>query len=677
MTAGTGVRRHPLVPAVVLLAAGVGLGLLLRAQGLQNAANWAQLVSVPLAIASLLLQRQAPAVVGTLDQVSHAQRKLANLVLVQWEDEIRLRQLDNPGTLGVRWRLADEPALAGRTDRIDELAATFRGHASRRMVVVGEPGMGKTSLAVLLVRELVASQADGDPVPVLLSLSSWHPAQPLHDWLTRRIAKEYPALGAAELGGDAVRRLIAEHRVLPVLDGLDELPEALRPAALTALNEAMTRDDQLILTCRRDEYETAVAEGGDIARAIVIEPLPLTTSDVVGYLTDCLRNRSDRSWATLLAALDDIPASPLASALATPLDLWLLRKIYIDARSDPAELLDSARFPTSAAITRHLLDHLPDALIRADQAQSGGDKAGWDPADVKRWLAFLARHLDSTDDRDLAWWRLHRAVDTGPRYRAGIGLAWGLGFGLLTGLVGGLYGLLFDAPAVGLVVGLVTGFGTGLGYAMAAGHHAEPAYANLRLRGRGRLLLTSTAQPMVLWVASGLGIGTLFQFVLGVDFWSFVLIGAVFGLLHGLMVWIATLATDDRAQSPVSTLRADLQLVSIRTLGFGVVGGLVIGLVTDLVGYPALLGSLVLVALIVVLQDRDVPPALASLVYVSAVCVLRLRRRTPFRLMRFLDGAHRLGLLRRAGRVYQFRHANLQEHLAESDDGPAPDSASS
>lgn len=38
--------------------------------------------------------------------------------------------------------------------------------------------------------------------------------------------------------------------------------------------------------------------------------------------------------------------------------------------------------------------------------------------------------------------------------------------------------------------------------------------------------------------------------------------------------------------------------------------------------------------------------------------------RLPWRLMHFLDDAHRRGVLRQAGGVYQFRHARVQERLA-------------
>lgn len=48
------------------------------------------------------------------------------------------------------------------------------------------------------------------------------------------------------------------------------------------------------------------------------------------------------------------------------------------------------------------------------------------------------------------------------------------------------------------------------------------------------------------------------------------------------------------------------------------------------------------------------------------VVTLKLARsgRSPRQLMLFLDDAHRLGLLRAVGPIYQFRHAEFQDHLA-------------
>ena len=43
---------------------------------------------------------------------------------------------------------------------------------------------------------------------------------------------------------------------------------------------------------------------------------------------------------------------------------------------------------------------------------------------------------------------------------------------------------------------------------------------------------------------------------------------------------------------------------------------------------------------------------------------LALRGRLPWRLFAFLEDAHKKGLLRQVGDVYQFRHARLQDRLA-------------
>ncbi len=43
---------------------------------------------------------------------------------------------------------------------------------------------------------------------------------------------------------------------------------------------------------------------------------------------------------------------------------------------------------------------------------------------------------------------------------------------------------------------------------------------------------------------------------------------------------------------------------------------------------------------------------------------LAMRHRLPWQLMGFLDDAHRRGVLRQSGAVYQFRHIELQHRLA-------------
>jgi hypothetical protein len=55
--------------------------------------------------------------------------------------------------------------------------------------------------------------------------------------------------------------------------------------------------------------------------------------------------------------------------------------------------------------------------------------------------------------------------------------------------------------------------------------------------------------------------------------------------------------------------------------------------------------------------------ASASGAWLACCALLSWRSRLPLRLMSFLEEAHRRGVLRQAGGVYQFRHALLQERL--------------
>jgi len=60
---------------------------------------------------------------------------------------------------------------------VGEITAAFRGLPPRQLVVLGEPGAGKSVLAVLLTRGLLGERRPDDPVPVLLPVASWNPAE--------------------------------------------------------------------------------------------------------------------------------------------------------------------------------------------------------------------------------------------------------------------------------------------------------------------------------------------------------------------------------------------------------------------------------------------------------------------------------------------------------------------
>jgi len=533
---------------------------------------------------------------ATADQVGQARESLAGWVLDQWRHEALARSLGNPQPMPVQWRLAEhavmdrarfitvgELSFKGCSDRIGPLVEQFRGLLRRRLVILGGPGSGKTTLAVQLLLELLATSRPGDPIPVLLSLASWDPATHprLHGWLAERLAADYPSLRA--FGPDLARALAEQGHLLPILDGLDELPLARQPEVITALNASLTEADQLVLTCRTREYTTAIAEAHSVLTgAAVIESEPLSAAQAAEYLEACLGPDLSSSWRGVLDRLRAGRAGPVATVVATPLGLWLVRTVYLTPHLDPRPLL-TGELPCDAAQLRaHLFDRLiPAVLTTRPPSRNPHDacrpRRSWEGTKVVSWLTYLAEHLDRTETRDLLWW--HLARHTLPRRTLRLWV--GLGVGLVAGLGLGLGAGLGAGPViVGLVTGLAAGLGAGLGAGLMVGLRRhdwltdEPAYANLHVKHRTGLLVRD--------LGLGLGTGLVAGMVTGLTG------GLVTGLLTETGVRLADTAdTGVRLAGGVAAgvmfgMMAGLGIGLLFDLGIGVVTGLVRGLVVGL-----------------------------------------------------------------------------------------------
>lgn len=658
-----------------------------------------------------------------------AQNDLAVAVRDQWTEEAGARSLRAPEPMRVSLaavggsvarelpKVLDPSASEGPPgpicDDISDVARMLRLVRSRQLVILGGPASGKTVTALLLTLDLLSGQPDreaDEPVPVLLSVSAWNPhAENLHAWAARRIVEEYPALANSRAyGAEAAMRLVGGKRVIPVLDGLDEMARDLRSAAIVAIDRAVTDQYPLVLTCRTDEYREAVRKSGRmLTHAAAMEIQPGTVEQAMDFLREAIPE--PQRWQPVASYLDGNPDSPLARVLSSPLMVDLARTVYGAADNDPADLLC---FRDRPAIERHLIGaFLAAAYDQPFVWRQTRSPERYDAGRAGAWLRFLADHAGRLGRPDIAWWHLERAIP-----RATRGMLAGFAIGLGTGLI---EGSLLD-PAYGLTLGLTFGLGTGA--VVAWGSTRSASRITVRFRGNGRSLLVRGIGGLSIGcgqtaIDGSLGGGLLYGGVLAVALIAHRWLGAppdvtteaapadslkedrnaalVFGVvlyaafMFGCLLFLAFTpeAVIGRAAIFFESMSPTARALSgaVADAGYGVVvGGFLYGR-TGAVAYGgagAIACGLFPHGAPILLSTWDGVLILGTTLSIVTACLgifsrawgaytfarfyLALRGRIPWRLMRFLDDARERGVLRQSGKVYQFRHERLREYLAGS-----------
>ncbi len=447
---------------------------------------------------------------------------LAATVLEQWERELELRRVWDPRPLPVTWAEADQD-LVERWDHItmtlrtmdaggrsedrpalvpprlagsgDDIASVFRALPTRRLVILGSPGSGKSILLGRLAVDLLTDYKPGDAVPVIVPAASWSPAtQDLWSWLTARLVTAYPGLDRPMPGQRFVRprrrvrqvdALLHANLLLPIIDGLDEIPGRMQAKAIAAINDALQRrrDIGLVASCRVSPFRDALSAAPKLRNAFGIMLHDLDPAAVRDYLE---HDAGDDRWASVIPLLGG--NSPVARALSVPLYVSLARTIYnphvgniddggaakpggpadlagpaerVDVRHragppDPRELLDE-HLQTEDDVKGQLFRAFIPAAYRRPSASRGGDtrvgvltglRRGSRPytaEQAEKWLIYLAGHLAKNlgGQTDLNWWDIPRAA---PRPLSGAVI------GAVSGLAAGI--VAFSDPQIGIGIGV-------------------------------------------------------------------------------------------------------------------------------------------------------------------------------------------------------------------------------
>jgi energy-coupling factor transporter ATP-binding protein EcfA2 len=243
--------------------------------------------------------------------------------------------------------------------------------ANHELLILGEPGTGKSTLLLHLAQYLI-DQAEQDmtsPLPVYLPLSSWAVKRlPLHEWLGEQVSLVY------DVPRQFSQHWVREEGLLLLLDGLDEMEASARTACIAAINAYYHDHLQPLVICSRtEEYAHAAAsERLALQQAVVVQALTPAQVDV--YLI-----QAGKPLAALRAVLRK--NSTLAALATTSLMLHILMLTYHGT--------SVRQLPQKEALLRQQIwtDYVEQMVERK------GDREHYPLNQTITWLGWLARQM--------------------------------------------------------------------------------------------------------------------------------------------------------------------------------------------------------------------------------------------------------------------------------------------
>jgi eukaryotic-like serine/threonine-protein kinase len=623
------------------------------------------------------------------------------------------------------WKYTVEGSDATNSGPLDDRDVSAIYDATGLLLILGEPGGGKTTTLLNLARTLLERARNDirERVPIVVNLSSWNKKQPLAGWMSNELSEKY-----------RVPRKIAlfwlEHDyLLPLLDGLDEIETALQPDCVAAINAFIEefRPSGLVVCCRLNEYRW-LPKRLKLNGAICLKPL--SSQEVNKYLDE-----GGPKLAVLREAIDnDLVLHELAE---TPLMLSIMSIAFqggnVDELSQQKGNLEERR--------KKIFEFYVEEMFQ----RKGRGSLVFPKEKIIGWLSWLAGKTKEYSQSEFlveglqpSWLspRAERVAYPGIValsfglivaliYGLTCGLAEGLISGLNNGLISGLNHGLIGGSIIGIAVrfgclsksvlknGIISGSVSGLIIGLTVALSPEQfALRGESYNGLAYGLIGGLLTALFVGWISGLGVGSL-NHIAPVEtiiwrwnhFWQRTIPGLILGLMVGLIVGLVVAMCVMSYSVLVSSF--PLMITIACTLFFGTLG-LVVGLVSGLISgftdrvmmdkpYPnqgiKLSGQNCLAAFLVtclifelffapfggLMVGLTLGPffAFSGLIVClnrggSAVIkhyALRLilwrSGHTPLNFIKFLDLCAHLILLKKVGGGYIFIHRMLLEYFAE------------
>jgi hypothetical protein len=326
------------------------------------------------------------------DQIGRYQNRCNQKLDGCLEISLRVKQAwDSKDSKIISTQFADD----AEDNAIDVITGVFK--ANGRLLIVGEPGSGKTvlllKLAIKLLDELPTNNLNNGLIPIVFNLASWSErCVNFGDWLNDVLVSGYG------LSKGFASELLLKQKIILLLDGLDELArndapnEAARKrgACLASLNHYLRDDRRMIICCRTEQFlQIKTLTGQDAPAPAKVEVLALGDDQIKTALLTAGSEQNIKHRAAARNLLErDKENTALAELLRTPFFFNIAQTVF-DQEDFEKEV------PKDAEILKAwLLNEFVEAkLSEPDRTHfcSSVKAKAW-----LRWLAQLMRKHDLT-----------------------------------------------------------------------------------------------------------------------------------------------------------------------------------------------------------------------------------------------------------------------------------------
>ncbi|MEA5542079.1 NACHT domain-containing protein [Limnoraphis robusta Tam1] len=592
-------------------------------------------------------------------------QKLLNQVKEFWVENVLERSLHNLAIIELG--LEERPDLVERPfsnvqispDESKQSLSIHRGITTafnrmgegRTLLILGEPGAGKTTVLLKLTRDLIDRTSDNlnRPIPVVFNLSSWaKKQQKIADWLVDELQSNY---GVSKSLGKA---WVKDQQLLLLLDGLDEVRAKHREACVEAINQFM-KDygvTEMVVCSRIKDYQ-ALSNRLQLRGAICVQPL--TSKHINQYLDEA--GEQLQGVKTLLQQ-----DTAMQEMMKSPLTLSIVSMAYKDISIENLQ-----QFGSIKERRRHLFETYIERMF---QRHGRAMRMKYTPEKTKHWLTWLATRMVQESQTVFLIEKIQPSwlEKKGERifYRIASALALGLMYGLINGL---MYGLIFGLTE-GLIFGLIFGLIGGKIKTIESLKWSSQEFKNSLKTGLIALLMYGLIALLMY--------GLIFRLMYGLN------VGLMYGLIFGVSYTIIQGLKGPEIETK-NTPNQGIKKSVFNALIFGII-----------IGFVAILAGIILVEILDFFQKRNDGISLAlvpsfalfgltmGLAFGGGYAVIQhftLRLRLykngffPWNYARFLDYATELIFLQKVGGGYIFIHRMLLEHFAQVETEQVPESS--